>query len=190
MRIPHLKIKILPESNPPKSRISVRRLEALGGARGGARASGGLRTCVYTYVCIYIYIYMYICVYISLSVSLSRSLSLSIYLSIYLYIYIYIEWPYRRQTTGRAAPAHTITVCLITYYNILSQLPITITYCNYLLRNYDIFVTCRQLLIFRGLQLVRPVHLSRVSLLRVLESIFPGDPLSNSTDMRIPTPEN
>ena len=37
---------------------------------------------------------------------------------------------------------------------------------------------------------VRPVHLLRVSLLRVLESTFPGDPLSNSTDMRIPTPEN
>ena len=31
---------------------------------------------------------------------------------------------------------------------------------------------------------------SRASLLRVLESNFPGDPLSNSTDMRIPTPEN
>ena len=35
---------------------------------------------------------------------------------------------------------------------------------------------------------VRPVHLLRVSPLRVLESDFPGDPLSNSTDMRIPTP--
>ena len=35
---------------------------------------------------------------------------------------------------------------------------------------------------------VRPVHLLRVFLLRVLESNFPGDPLSNSTDMRIPTP--
>ena len=31
---------------------------------------------------------------------------------------------------------------------------------------------------------LRPVHLLRVSLLRVLESNFPGDPL---TDMRIPT---
>ena len=37
---------------------------------------------------------------------------------------------------------------------------------------------------------LHPVHLSRVSLLRVLKSNFPGDPLSNSTDMRIPTPEN
>ena len=37
---------------------------------------------------------------------------------------------------------------------------------------------------------IRPVHLSRVSLLRVLESNFPGEPLSNSTDMRIATPEN
>ena len=35
---------------------------------------------------------------------------------------------------------------------------------------------------------VRPVHLLRVSLLRVRESNFPGDPLENSTDMRIPTP--
>ena len=35
---------------------------------------------------------------------------------------------------------------------------------------------------------LRPVHLLRVFLLRVLESNFPGDPLSNSTDMRIPTP--
>ena len=35
---------------------------------------------------------------------------------------------------------------------------------------------------------VRPVHLLRVFLLRVLESNFPGDPLSNSTGMRIPTP--
>ena len=35
---------------------------------------------------------------------------------------------------------------------------------------------------------IRPVHLLRVSLLRVLESNFPGDSLSNSTDMRIPTP--
>ena len=31
-----------------------------------------------------------------------------------------------------------------------------------------------------------PVHLLRVSLLRVLESNFPGDPLSTFTDMRIP----
>ena len=35
---------------------------------------------------------------------------------------------------------------------------------------------------------LRPVHLLRVSLLRVLESNFPGDPLSNSTDIGIPTP--
>ena len=34
---------------------------------------------------------------------------------------------------------------------------------------------------------VRPVHLLRVFLFRVLESSFPGDPLSNSTDMRVPT---
>ena len=33
---------------------------------------------------------------------------------------------------------------------------------------------------------LRPVHLLRVSLLRVLESNFPGDPLSKFTDMRIP----
>ena len=38
--------------------------------------------------------------------------------------------------------------------------------------------------------LLRPVRQLRVSLLRVLESNFPGDSLSNSTDMRIPTPEN
>ena len=36
--------------------------------------------------------------------------------------------------------------------------------------------------------ILRPVHLLRVSLLRVLESNFPGDSLSNSLDMRIPTP--
>ena len=30
---------------------------------------------------------------------------------------------------------------------------------------------------------IRPVHLLRVSLLRVLESNFPGDSLSNYTDM-------
>ena len=36
--------------------------------------------------------------------------------------------------------------------------------------------------------LIRPVHLLRVSLLRVLESNFPGDPLYNHMDMRIPTP--
>ena len=35
---------------------------------------------------------------------------------------------------------------------------------------------------------IRPVHLVRVSLLRVLESNFPGDPLYNHMDMRIPTP--
>ena len=34
---------------------------------------------------------------------------------------------------------------------------------------------------FGSLPKVRPVHLSRVSLLRVLESNFPGDPLSNSS---------
>ena len=33
---------------------------------------------------------------------------------------------------------------------------------------------------------VRPVHLLRVSRLRVLEANFPGDSPSNSTDMRIP----
>ena len=37
---------------------------------------------------------------------------------------------------------------------------------------------------------VRPVHLLRIFLLRVLESNFPGDPLSNSTDIGIPTPWN
>ena len=35
---------------------------------------------------------------------------------------------------------------------------------------------------------VRPVHLLRVVLSRVLESNVPGDSLSNSTDTRIPTP--
>ena len=38
--------------------------------------------------------------------------------------------------------------------------------------------------------LICPVHLLRVFLLGVLESNFPGDSLSNSTDMRIPTPYN
>ena len=33
---------------------------------------------------------------------------------------------------------------------------------------------------------IRPVHLLRVVLLRVLESYIPGDPLSKFTDMRIP----
>ena len=42
--------------------------------------------------------------------------------------------------------------------------------------------------IYIHVYVVRPVHLLRVFLLRVLESNFPGDPLSNSTDMRIPTP--
>ena len=37
---------------------------------------------------------------------------------------------------------------------------------------------------------LRPVHLLRVVLLRVLESNFPGDSLQDYTDMRIPTPEN
>ena len=36
--------------------------------------------------------------------------------------------------------------------------------------------------------LERPVHLLRVSLLRVLESNFPGDSLYNYMDMRVPTP--
>ena len=35
---------------------------------------------------------------------------------------------------------------------------------------------------------IGPVHLLRVFLLRVLESNFLGDSLSNSTDMIIPTP--
>ena len=35
---------------------------------------------------------------------------------------------------------------------------------------------------------IRPVHLLRVSLLRVLEPNSPGDSLQNYTDMRIPTP--
>ena len=37
---------------------------------------------------------------------------------------------------------------------------------------------------------IRPVHLLRVVLIRVLESNFPGDHLSNATDMIIPIPEN
>ena len=37
---------------------------------------------------------------------------------------------------------------------------------------------------------VRPVHLLRVFLLRVLESNFPGDSLYNSTDIGISTPYN
>ena len=37
---------------------------------------------------------------------------------------------------------------------------------------------------------LRPVHLLRVFLLRVLESNFPGDSLPDSMDMRIPTPYN
>ena len=35
---------------------------------------------------------------------------------------------------------------------------------------------------------VRPVHLLRVLLLRVLESNFPGDSLYNYMDMIVPTP--
>ena len=37
---------------------------------------------------------------------------------------------------------------------------------------------------------VRPIHLLTDSLLRVLESNFPGDPGKDYTDMRIPTLEN
>ena len=44
------------------------------------------------------------------------------------------------------------------------------------------------LLVVRLRRVLRPVHLLRVSVLRVLESDFPGDPLSNSTDMKISTP--
>ena len=53
---------------------------------------------------------------------------------------------------------------------------ITLTYALYCIISYDLILS--------------PVHLLRLSLLRVLESNFPGDPISNSTDMRIPTPEN
>ena len=35
---------------------------------------------------------------------------------------------------------------------------------------------------------IRPVHLLRVSVLRVLESNFPGNSLYSYTDMRIRTP--
>ena len=38
--------------------------------------------------------------------------------------------------------------------------------------------------------ILRPVHLLRVSLLRVLESRLPGDSLSNSMDIIVPTPDN
>ena len=38
----------------------------------------------------------------------------------------------------------------------------------------------------RPLRTLRPVHLLRVAILRVLESNFPGDPLSKFMDMKIP----
>ena len=87
MRIPPLEIQILPESNPPRSRISVRRLAALdastaivtsvfvaGGFPRGLRTAGIIIRIIIiiiiiviiiiminTYMYIYIYIYIYIC---------------------------------------------------------------------------------------------------------------------------------
>ena len=51
MRTPPLEIKILPESNPPKSKILVRRLAVL--------SAGDPFTLYVMYIYIYVYIYIY-----------------------------------------------------------------------------------------------------------------------------------
>ena len=51
-----LKTKILPESNPPKSGLSARRI---GRVTTCPSASQPACTCIYVYVYIYIYIYIY-----------------------------------------------------------------------------------------------------------------------------------
>ena len=68
MRFPPLRIRIMPESNPPKSRVLVRRL-AIERLAASKDLEDSANICVY--VCIYIYIYIY-----------------NIHLHIYIYIYI------------------------------------------------------------------------------------------------------
>ena len=90
---PLCEIEILPESNPPMSRILVRRLAVIWTPGAFVQTHPGcthlciyicLHICIYTqwYVCIYIYIYVHthVCMYIYIY----------IYTHVYIYIHIYI----------------------------------------------------------------------------------------------------
>ena len=97
----------------------------------------------------YTYIYIYIYTYISVSLSLSISLSLCI---IYIYIYTYIMYIVQRPSAAGSGSA--IGSPLSCGSPALNPKPETL-----------------------NILALRPVHLLRVSLRRVLESNFPGDSL-------------
>ena len=166
------------------------------------------------YVCMYIYIYINgcicICMYMCLeewitsplaprlasllwnplsestSACLRRSnniysyyIYIYIYIDTHIYIYIYLYYIYIYIYT---------CVCIYIYIYVYLYLSISLSLSIYI---YIYIYTHKANRPASAREcLLRPVHLQRVSLLRVLESNFPGDPLSNSTDMRIPTPEN
>ena len=102
LRVPPLKLNIALESNPLKSRVSVRRLAVQQLLPG--RSAPPDTVYIYIYICIYIYVYI---VYTISNKHISLSLPLSLYIYIYIYIHIHIhihthEDPSRQQT-GRWA---------------------------------------------------------------------------------------
>ena len=118
---PPLEVKIMLESNPPKSTMLVGRLAVMGGYEWGRRWRRGLLSRWRGhYVFLFdlrflakpgqsanqptsvnsssrsayiIYIYIYICIYVY-----NVSLSLSIYIYIYIYIYMYALFANRRRS--------------------------------------------------------------------------------------------
>ena len=125
-----------------------------------------------------LYIYIYIFIYTSLS-SLSLSIYLYIHIHITIYIYIYIYRERERERWGKKISPH-----------VREPIPETRWPLGKLAVKWCANVATREAIETRTSKHVHSVHLSRVSLLRVLESNFLGDPLSNYTDMRIPSPEN
>ena len=134
--------------------------------------------CLHIYIYIYIHINTCICLSVSLSFSLSIYLSLYIYIyiflyiHIYIYIYIYIHTYIHTHHHNNIILYHTIS------YYIMLNVAVVLRFGRPRRGGRPPGLPAddgQQGLIGK----LRPVHLLRVSLLRVLESNFPGDPLSN-----------
>ena len=143
--------------------------------RSGQRRDG--RECIYIYIYIYVYTYMYVYIYIYIYIymcmytyrerEIERDLCTYKYISMCVCIYIYIE---RERYVG-----NHICMCIYVYIYIYRERGrdmYTQYITNYMFDQHKSYIS-KALTNVR----VRPVHLLRVVLLRVLESNFPGDSL-------------
>ena len=123
---------------------------------------------MYVYVYIYIYIYTYIYIYI--------------YIHVYIYIYICTEAPADARLSAFPCPmlvvvyaqSHCVICVFVHCFNVMCCFDVAE---RPIIHLFVVFSDSLRTNDSESWSALRPVHLLRVSLLRALESNFPGNPL-------------